>query len=163
MCLFFLVFLSFYTKGNQLTVGGHDNACLVADCVLASPQAGDGLLLGIELETRLAVERVCSAASDTLLVSSEAEHWEWDRDGAIVGILGWILNVIGNFVERENTYTLIPSWPASIWRWNLVAVGPERVKTAAPLPYSLALISSIASSRVSTSRQTRTGPKISSL
>lgn len=68
-------------------MGGHDNACLVADCVLTSPQAGDGLLLGIELEARLAVERVCSATSDTLLVSREAEHWEWDRDGAIVGTL----------------------------------------------------------------------------
>lgn len=101
MCLFFLVFLSFDTKGNKLTVGGHDNACLVADCVFTSPQAGDGLLLGIELEARLAVEGVCSATSNTLLVSSEAEHWEWDRDGAVVEILVKYLTLFAMLLNGE--------------------------------------------------------------
>lgn len=59
--------------------------------------------------------------------------------------------------------TLIPTWPASISRWKRPAVAPERVKMAVPLPYSLALIMSMASSMVSTFKQTRTGPKISSV
>lgn len=85
--VFFFVFLFFppHRYRKRLTLGGHDNACLVANCILTSPQAGDSLLLGVELKTRLAVEGVCTAASDTLLVSSEAEHWEWDGDGAVAG------------------------------------------------------------------------------
>ena len=43
------------------------------------------------------------------------------------------------------------------------AVEPERVKIAVPLPYSFALMREIASSSEGTFRQTRTGPKISSL
>jgi hypothetical protein len=59
--------------------------------------------------------------------------------------------------------TLIPTWPASISCWKRPAVAPERVKMAVPLPYSFALIMSMASSMVSTFKQTRTGPKISSV
>jgi len=59
--------------------------------------------------------------------------------------------------------TLMPTWPASISRWKRPAVAPERVKMAVPFPYSFLLMSSIASSMVSTLRQTRTGPKISSV
>lgn len=55
---------------------------LGANSILSTPQAGHGLLLGIELETRLAVESVGAAASNALLVSGEGEHGEWhgDRD-----------------------------------------------------------------------------------
>ena len=58
---------------------------------------------------------------------------------------------------------LMPICPASTFFRNRSAVAPERVKIAVPLPYSFALIRSIAASRVGASRQTRTGPKISSV
>ena len=54
---------------------------------------------------------------------------------------------------------IIPTWTP---RWNRRAASPLEVKIAVPLPYGLALISSIASSTVSTRSTDRTGPKISS-
>ena len=58
--------------------------------------------------------------------------------------------------------TFMPTCPASISFWKRPAEEPERVKIATPLPYSLALMSEMAASRVGAERQTRTGPKISS-
>ena len=75
----------------------------------------------------------------------------------------FLLPVKLNMGKGTGMGTLIPTCPASISFWNLPAVAPEEVKMAVTLPYSLSLISSMASSRVSTLTQTRTGPKISSL
>src|SRR5262245_14012673 len=58
--------------------------------------------------------------------------------------------------------TLTPIMPTVTSRWNRRAASPLAVKTAVPLPYGLALMSAIASSRVSTRVTTSTGPKISS-
>lgn len=128
-----------------------------------APQASDGLGLGVEVDAGLAVEGVGAAAGDRLLVAREAEHGERDGDGD----LSTISNPCVMFFEGGGgglkRLTLIPTWPASISLRKRSAVGPERVKTAAPLPYSLALMVLMASSTVSTFRQTRTGPKISSL
>ncbi|MCY1308114.1 hypothetical protein D9M70_580990 [compost metagenome] len=57
----------------------------------------------------------------------------------------------------------MPTWPMSISSWKWRAAAPERVKMAVPLPLGLALISSIASSRVLAAITQSTGPKISSL
>uniref|UniRef100_A0A182V1R1 Uncharacterized protein n=1 Tax=Anopheles merus TaxID=30066 RepID=A0A182V1R1_ANOME len=59
--------------------------------------------------------------------------------------------------------TFTPTCPTSMSFTNLRAVAPLVVKMAVPLPYGLLLISSIASSIVSTDRHTSTGPKISSV
>lgn len=59
--------------------------------------------------------------------------------------------------------TFTPTWPTSISEANFLAVAPFVVKIAVPLPYGLVLIMLMASSRVSTNKQMRTGPKISSL
>lgn len=53
---------------------------LGADCILALPKTGDSLLLGIELQARLAVESVGTATSNTLLVTGEREHGKRDRN-----------------------------------------------------------------------------------
>src|SRR6266536_2556694 len=58
--------------------------------------------------------------------------------------------------------TLTPIIPTVTSRWNRRADSPLEVNTAVPLPYGLALIRAIASSRVSTLVTTSTGPKISS-
>lgn len=126
-----------------------------------APQASDGLGLGVEVDAGLAVEGVGAAAGDRLLVAREAEHGERDGDGDLSTISNpCVMFFEGGGLKR---LTLIPTWPASISLRKRSAVGPERVKTAAPLPYSLALMVLMASSTVSTFRQTRTGPKISSL
>jgi len=51
----------------------HDGPCLGAGCIFAPPQAGDRLGLSVERNARLAVECVCAAASNALLVSGEGE------------------------------------------------------------------------------------------
>ena len=56
----------------------------------------------------------------------------------------------------------MPIMPTWIWRWKVRAASPLEVKIAVPLAYELALISSIASSSVSTRTTASTGPKISS-
>ncbi|EDT42479.1 hypothetical protein BamMEX5DRAFT_1709 [Burkholderia ambifaria MEX-5] len=56
---------------------------------------------------------------------------------------------------------LMPTWPTSISLWNLRAAAPLCVKMPTPLPIGFALTSAIASSSVSTSITTSTGPKIS--
>lgn len=61
---------------NDLAVSGHDNIGLGVDGILASPQAGDGLLLSVEVQARLAIESAGTTTSDTLLVSGEGEHGE---------------------------------------------------------------------------------------
>lgn len=53
--------------------------------------------------------------------------------------------------------------PTSMSLVNFRAVAPFVVKIAVPFPYGLLLIMSMASSNVSTEREQRTGPKISSL
>ena len=57
--------------------------------------------------------------------------------------------------------TLMPTWPTSMSSWNLRAAAPDCVKIAVPLPFGLALISSIASSMSSALATHSTGPKIS--
>lgn len=64
-------------------MSGHHNASLSADSILGLPQASHGLLLGIELQTGLAVEGVGTAAGDTLLVTGEGEHGQWHGDGDV--------------------------------------------------------------------------------
>lgn len=61
--------------------GGHGHLCSRAHGIFALPQAGNGLLLCVELEAWSAIECVCTSACHGLLVSSEAEHGErhWDR------------------------------------------------------------------------------------
>ncbi|MNP04704.1 hypothetical protein D3C76_966280 [compost metagenome] len=58
--------------------------------------------------------------------------------------------------------TLMPTWPTSISSLKCRAAAPERVNRAVPLPFGLALISSMAWSRVSACTTQSTGPKISS-
>mmetsp|Transcript_54953 Transcript_54953/g.119735 ORF Transcript_54953/g.119735 Transcript_54953/m.119735 type:complete len:257 (+) Transcript_54953:213-983(+) len=59
--------------------------------------------------------------------------------------------------------TFTPTCPTSISCTYLRAAAPEEVKMAQPLPYLEELVNAIASSSVSSSRETSTGPKISSL
>jgi len=70
-------------SARRSRVRRHNNASLSADRVLRLPQASHGLLLGIELQAGLAVESVGTAAGDTLLVTGEGEHGQWDRDGHV--------------------------------------------------------------------------------
>ena len=65
---------------NDLAMSGHDNIGLGVDSILASPQAGDGLLLSVEVQARLAIESAGATTSDTLLVSGEGEHGEGNGD-----------------------------------------------------------------------------------
>lgn len=64
-------------------MGRHHNTSLSADRILGLPQASHSLLLGIELQTRLAVESVGTAAGDTLLVTGEGEHGQWHGNGHV--------------------------------------------------------------------------------
>lgn len=58
----------------RLRLCGHGNIRLRRNRIFAPPQARDRLLLCVELQTRLAVECVGSAASNRLLVAGEREH-----------------------------------------------------------------------------------------
>lgn len=62
---------------------GHHNVGLGANSIFAAPQAGHGLLLGVELQAGLAVEGVSTATGDTLLVAGEGEHGQGDGDGDV--------------------------------------------------------------------------------
>lgn len=77
---------------------------------------------------------------DTLLISCEREHRKREWDGNIDTHLAH-LNIF----------------------WNQDAAESDRVKIAAPFPYSLSFRSLTASSRVSTDRQTSTSPNLFSL
>lgn len=57
------------------------------DSILTTPETGDSLGLRVELNAGLSVESVCSAAGDTLLVSGEGEHGEWDLLCPLVKLL----------------------------------------------------------------------------
>lgn len=61
----------------------HHNTRLSANGILGLPQASHGLLLGIELQTGLAVEGAGTATGDTFLVTGEGEHGQWHRDGNV--------------------------------------------------------------------------------
>ena len=63
---------------NLLLVRGHDDVRLGANSVIRLPEAGDSLLLSVELHTGLAVESVGSATGDGLLVAGEGEHGKGD-------------------------------------------------------------------------------------
>ena len=121
---------------------------------------GNSFELRVKVDTRLSVEVVAALTGDGSLVPSEGEHgkghYRRDQVSSMVFAQVWMARLPGIGV-------LIPTCPASMSRWNLVAVAPLLVKTATPLPYLLALIKSTASSNVSTFRHTRTGPKISSV
>lgn len=71
--------MQFIGTPKVLRVSRHYDTCLAANRILALPEAGHGLLLGIELQARLAVESVRSTTSNTLLVTSKGEHGQ--RDG----------------------------------------------------------------------------------
>ena len=60
----------------------HNNVRLGINRILAAPQTRYRLLLRVELQARFAVERVRTAAGDTLLVAREAKHGERDGDGS---------------------------------------------------------------------------------
>ena len=60
----------------------HDNVCLGINRILTAPQTRYCLLLRVELQARLAVERIRTAACDTLLVAREAKHGKRDGDGS---------------------------------------------------------------------------------
>ena len=55
-------------------MSGHHDAGLGAHGIFTLPQAGDGLLLSVELQAGLAVEGVGTTTGNTLLVTSEGEH-----------------------------------------------------------------------------------------
>jgi len=157
--------LGSHTRSSYLIMRRHNHTRLRRNRILTPPQTRHSLLLRIKLQPRLSIESIRTTTGDTLLVTREREHGELipksQKSLPKKNQVG-----IGKRGECELTGTgigtLIPNCPASISRWKRPAVAPERVKIAAPLPYSLLLIKSIASSIVSTLRHTRTGPKISS-
>ena len=58
--------------------------------------------------------------------------------------------------------TLTPTMPICTFRWKCRAAAPSEVNTATPLPYGVALMIEMASSRLAARVTPRTGPKISS-
>lgn len=68
--------------GGRLCLRWHGDVCSGVGRITSTPQAGDSLLLCVELEARPAVECVGTPSSDRFLVSCEAEHWKgnWKRD-----------------------------------------------------------------------------------
>lgn len=60
---------------SNLSLGRHSDVRLRRDRVFAAPKAGDGLLLRVEHDTWLSVERVCTTTRDRLLVTGEGEHY----------------------------------------------------------------------------------------
>ena len=75
---FFFFFFFFFVSLNQSDVlsrmRGHHNVGLGANGIFTTPQAGHGLLLGVELQAGLAVKGVGTATGNTLLVAGEGEH-----------------------------------------------------------------------------------------
>lgn len=61
----------------------HRDLLLRGDSVLCPPETGNGLPLGVESETVLAVEVRGAGAGDALLVAREAEHGQGYGDGHI--------------------------------------------------------------------------------
>jgi hypothetical protein len=57
-----------------LAVGRHVHAGLGRNGILAPPQASHRLLLGIKVDTRLAVKSVRTATSYRLLIAGERKH-----------------------------------------------------------------------------------------
>lgn len=76
--IFFDLFFFFFVSSNQSDVlsrmRGHHNVGLGANGIFTTPQAGHGLLLGVELQAGLAVKGVGTATGNTLLVAGEGEH-----------------------------------------------------------------------------------------
>ena len=58
----------------------HVHASLGGHGILAPPQAGHSLLLGVELEAGLAIKGIGTTARNTLLVAGKAEHGKWHGD-----------------------------------------------------------------------------------
>lgn len=65
----------------------HVDLCLGGDRILSIPVARDGLVLSVEVDAGLAVEGVCTATSDRLLVTGEGEHGQGDGDGPVKAIV----------------------------------------------------------------------------
>jgi hypothetical protein len=63
----------------NLAVRRHIHRRLRRNRILAPPQTRHRLLLRVELQTRLAVESVRTAARNRLLVASEGEHGELEQ------------------------------------------------------------------------------------
>lgn len=64
-------------------MSGHDHVSLGANRILTLPKAGDSLLLGVELQARLAVESAGTTTGNTLLVTGEREHGKRDGNGHV--------------------------------------------------------------------------------
>ena len=121
-------------------VSRHHHGSLGAGSILAFPQTGNSLLLGIELQAGLAVEGVGTTTGNTLLITSEGEHGK--RDGN------------GNVDAELTGFNLL---------LELGGSGAGAGEDGGTVAVLVGVDGAMASSRVSTLRQTRTGPKISSL
>lgn len=66
-----------------LRLSRHINLRPCGNSILTLPEARDSLLLRIEVQARLAVESVRTTARHRLLITREAEHGQWDRDGNV--------------------------------------------------------------------------------
>ena len=138
--------------------------------------------LCVEADSLLAVE-VC-VAEERAAGSSKGHHRQWHGDRHVYADLkGEMLSLSSRKCKpatenislklkatlAERFYDVsfhlrhTRTCPTSISDVNFLAVAPLVVKIAVPFPYLLLLISSIASSRVSTLMTHSTGPKISSL
>ena len=73
-----LCYIQIVISATTLRVSRHGDISSLRDCILASPQACHCLQLSIEVQSRLAIKVTRSTTSNTLLVSSEAEHWQRD-------------------------------------------------------------------------------------
>ena len=145
-----------------------------------SPFLTSILSLSEEVYTLLAVEvRVPEKGAAG---AREGHHWQRNRDGDIYTNLPYVnfldgirsaVQHIRHLTENQpkavvelltqvsaNNINISVSVPAGAWV-NFRAVAPFVVNMAVPFPYGLELISSIASSSVSTFITQRTGPKIS--
>jgi len=76
-----IYYLQFFTTG--LAMCRHIHTSLRCNRILTPPQTRHSFLLRIEAQSRFAIERVRASTRNTLLVSREAEHRQWDRDGHI--------------------------------------------------------------------------------
>lgn len=65
----------------------HRNLFFRCYCILRPPQACHSLPLRVEINTTLAVEIACATTGYRLLVSGEAEHWQWDWNRDINALL----------------------------------------------------------------------------
>lgn len=78
----------FFREVTTLALRRHVDLCLGSHRILRVPVTRDSLVLGVEVDTGLAVEGALTTASDGLLVTGEGEHGKRDRDGAVDQLVG---------------------------------------------------------------------------